>query len=387
MDNSEFKNKLTNWLTFFLLLKISISAMVFALASHAYAGYELATWGMPLSQVEKLYPNGRTETMPGGGVFYRFVNSTFGLPTTLVTFSFPSGRGLNYVGVEFPEPGTKVDVSTGDYTRLKPANAVFVWDSVIKSLTASRSKPNILRGSSSLGGLVVWNAKVGDFIGMDATKSAMGRVRVLVRISDASDRSPLTDDESNLSGDFVKTLVSTWSDDGAFDTKWGMGTGDVRHVYPDLTFLSEDARKPIKTYSSKSFVEGKVTIHFDFFDGRLFSFSIFPDFDGEMNASNNEAYWQECDRWRNSIISILKEKYGKPFREPSTKKIELAEAENGDRRDLAWKWFRNSLGVDFIHRFRGMPILLYVDLDTYDEIRRLESEYDKAEEKERNSRF
>jgi hypothetical protein len=75
----------------------------------ARAGYESTEWGMPLGEVEKLYPRGvMAEGTPEGGSTYVIETHVAGL-RAIVIFSFVTD-GLFVVSQMFPKPGSKVDL-------------------------------------------------------------------------------------------------------------------------------------------------------------------------------------------------------------------------------------------------------------------------------------
>lgn len=71
-------------------------------------GYDQATWGMTLAQVEKAYPGGTRNTSPDGVVYY-FVLRKFARLDAVAGFSFDGDR-LAYVALRFPRPGRPVDM-------------------------------------------------------------------------------------------------------------------------------------------------------------------------------------------------------------------------------------------------------------------------------------
>ncbi len=82
-------------------------------------GYDKTTWGMTLSQVQKLYPGGLKETTQTGDVYYTLVRKVAGLDA-VVGFVFENTR-LTFVSVQFPMPGTPV-VTKGRTGYMRPTS-------------------------------------------------------------------------------------------------------------------------------------------------------------------------------------------------------------------------------------------------------------------------
>jgi hypothetical protein len=70
----------------------------------------------------------------------------------------------------------------------------------------------------------------------------------------------------------TKTPASSWSREGAFNVKWGMGPRDVRAIYSDMDLdqSKELIRCPVRNHSATTKIENMpVTVGFSFYKGRL----------------------------------------------------------------------------------------------------------------------
>jgi S1-C subfamily serine protease len=349
----------------------------------ASIGGEGEAWKASLAQVEAQYPGGYADRFGTGETFYRVAEPGFGMRSVLISFCIRPGYGLAAVFVEFPDAGSKLDIRHGEYVRLPVDRTGHLYEAIIRRITARFGSPTVQDGTATEGGIVVWKPAHDTFVRLTSVPIDAGRVHMALRVADASDKSQDPTEEKNLEAGLWKTTPSSWSDGGAFSLRWGMGPGDVLALYPNLDSLWSSGDEPVRTYRSDVEVEGSVGAYFAFYRGRLVSLDISP-FSRSSNAGSKksdaelQAYWLQCDEWRERIRNLLTKKFGPPLAAPSGK--DGREASDGANRQ--WVWRVNGTGVLLDHSTRGMPLLRFVEIASYEAVQKAEQAYDAAKEKE-----
>jgi len=108
----------------------------------------------------------------------------------------------------------------------------------------------------------------------------------------------------------TKTKPDSWSTEGAFKVKWGMGPGDVRALYPDmdLTESKDFAHCPEHNHWAKTQIEHlTVEVLFSFYKGRLFEIQV--DRPSTVGLQSSDPMWI---KWHSSVLDVLTAKYGPP---------------------------------------------------------------------------
>jgi S1-C subfamily serine protease len=118
-----------------------------------------------------------------------------------------------------------------------------------------------------------------------------------------------------------KTDPSTWSSEGGFGLKWGMGPGDVVARVPELKVVVRAKSDDTQVGSVQLDVQDRpATVFFHFLKGRLYRVEIsgfvmdrpsLLDYDATMK--NRSEGW----KWRERLRLTLQNSYGKPMCEPS----------------------------------------------------------------------
>jgi len=114
------------------------------------AGYATTQWGMPLTQVQQLYPDGEiAEGTPEGGVTYVIAGRVAGL-RTVVVFSFVDEGRLFAVSELFPRRGSAVNLRTLDVPPPSNPEAAKIVGILRRFFTKRYGKPRRSDGAISL---------------------------------------------------------------------------------------------------------------------------------------------------------------------------------------------------------------------------------------------
>ena len=129
-----------------------------------------------------------------------------------------------------------------------------------------------------------------------------------------------------------QTPPESWSKDGGFGLKWGMGPGDVRKHLPGVENVFSDSVPGYQRTSFRHTVEDlPVTVLMTFHRGRLFKVDINSLNVGDLSVADADyeqkrmEFWKRAARWRKAITQILLDKYGVPERSPSARALQCAE--------------------------------------------------------------
>jgi hypothetical protein len=146
------------------------------LVTDAYAGYDKTEWGMALAQVRTLYPGGEAKNNQDGTTEYWIVKHVTDL-TAYVGFFFEARKGLTYVTLLFPQPGTAIDVKHGLYTKMTRASADTAHKLLVSALTAKYGLPteDTKEGTTSS---TFWFSMAGDVIMLRRTAEDKPRVNI-----------------------------------------------------------------------------------------------------------------------------------------------------------------------------------------------------------------
>lgn len=141
------------------------------------------------------------------------------------------------------------------------------------------------------------------------SKENIGPKRSMERLSNEPDWS--NDDTTYMGSRFIafKTPPSTWSSEGGYGLRWGMGPGDVNAVYPDLQFVLGRGKHIQGGFIVQNIQGSNVTVFFYFLHGRLYEVSI-----GNLKAQGSERW-----KWKERMRSILEDGYGSPVCSPTLK--------------------------------------------------------------------
>lgn len=238
------------------------------------AGFESTKWGMTPAQIRSAYPNGLAESPESGETFYRLRAGAFGIPNAVVTFAFLPKNGLNGVLLEFPNSSITSDLRRRDYVRPAAKEALRVRTSLMRALTKKFGKPSYQEAGAS-GSIAVWRVD-GEFARLSMSVIDEERSDVRLWLGTLQEALRTSDAEDAIQDIFARTDESTWGAGGAMGVRWGMGTADVRDVYPNLRTLPFGPDRPIQTYRTQTFIEVLVGIHFDFYRGRLVEVTLGP---------------------------------------------------------------------------------------------------------------
>jgi hypothetical protein len=146
------------------------------LVTDSYAGYDKTEWGMALSQVRTLYPGGEAKNNQDGTIEYWVVQHVTEL-TAYVEFFFEARKGLTYVTLLFPQPGTEIDTKNGRYTRMTYTSADSAQKLLVSALTSKYGAPveDSQEGATSS---IFWRSTAGDFIMLRRTAEYKPRVNI-----------------------------------------------------------------------------------------------------------------------------------------------------------------------------------------------------------------
>jgi len=147
------------------------------LVTDAYAGYDKTEWGMALAQVRTLYPGGEAKNNQDGTTEYWVIKHVTDL-TAYVGFFFEARKGLTYVTLLFPQPGTEIDVQNGTYKRMTGTSADTAHNLLVSALTAKYGAPaqESEEGTTSS---TFWFSMAGDFIMLRRTVENKPRVNIV----------------------------------------------------------------------------------------------------------------------------------------------------------------------------------------------------------------
>ncbi len=181
-----------------------------------------------------------------------------------------------------------------------------------------------------------------------------------------------------------KTDPSTWSTEGGFGLRWGMGPGDVMRVSPELQVVVPDSAKE----SQVGIVHQKVqdldaTVFFRFYRGRLYEIAIDPGvhaatrtdepFSMERFEQLREQRWKDGWKWRNRLRTVLQQGYGTPVCAPSDRTIAQTcdavappgsgcDRFDGEKRRRLLRWVWRTPRTEVVLTGGVVPDVLYTDL-------------------------
>jgi hypothetical protein len=151
--------------------------------------------------------------------------------------------------------------------------------------------------------------------------------------------------------------------------KWGMGPADVRDVYPAIDSIWASAEEPTRTFLVRDeFIEGLVGMHFEFYRGRLYEVSVSPFLGSKRSREPSDADEEqariEARLWRTSVLKILHEKYGSPWKGPTPAEVAVAEeTQQTGLHDLSWYWKSGKeTGIQFVRRNSVLQFLTYLNI-------------------------
>lgn len=173
-----------------------------------------------------------------------------------------------------------------------------------------------------------------------------------------------------------RTDPATWSAEGGYGLRWGMGPGDVSRALPEMKqVFGNSPDLQVSTFTQE--VQGKlVTVFLRFFRGRLYevmlrsfvSDSRIPSsYDEIVNARRTS--WE----WREKIRKIVGDSYGAPICEPSARtRVNLCDtgdgsgvcssAESGDMREKLLRWVWRTAETEISITGSGIYAVTYKDL-------------------------
>jgi hypothetical protein len=146
------------------------------LATDAYAGYDKTEWGMALAQVSMLYPGGQAKNNQDGTTEYWVVKHVTEL-TAYVGFFFEAKKGLTYVTLLFPQPGTEIDIKNGLYTKMTSTSGDTAHKLLVSVLTAKYGAP-VEDSKEETTSSTFWFSTSGDFIMLRRTAEKKPRVNI-----------------------------------------------------------------------------------------------------------------------------------------------------------------------------------------------------------------
>lgn len=150
--------------------------MLFSLVSNA--GYENTTWGMKLSKVKKLYPNGSKKVHPNGDISYTLVRSIALASETITMFKFSKEDKLQAVLLMFPESVSHSDLKKADYKELENEDAKELFLKLEKQLTIKYGEKTDLGDKNHF----IWKPSEKDSIALMIEKTKLDDERSNVAI-------------------------------------------------------------------------------------------------------------------------------------------------------------------------------------------------------------
>lgn len=348
---------------------------------------EEPSWGESLSDISNRHPEGQSFQIADGEQHYRVLVQAYGRSRALVTFCLRGEIGLHLVVIEFPASDSQVDVGTGDYTRPSLSEGQAIHQMIVEKLADLYGRATHVRGEPNHGGLMVFGKQHGEFIRLDSTLASRDQLNVTVWQVNRSIETNETNVDKAVVAGLWRTPSSTWAKTPVFDVNWGMGPGDVRDKYRDLTAILSDPHQAIQSYDVNAFIEGRVGMDFDFFEGRLIGIKMSPFFysDGEIsNNTDREQTWAEWDYWRDQIRAILQEKYGAPGSGHVQSKYLSEEGSNAAAN--AWVWETDETGI-LLRAMGRIPILEYRELESAQARENATRDYEDQQEKAKKDKF
>ena len=153
------------------ILSLFIGFLLFSFVSNA--GYEKTTWGMKLSKVKKLYPNGVKKVQPNGQVTYTLIRSIALAADTYTMFRFSKDEKLSAVVIMFPESATNEDLRKGNFMELSKDDAKSLFSKLEEQLTIKYGEKvgNVDKD------MIMWKVSDKDFIALTIEKSKIDNER------------------------------------------------------------------------------------------------------------------------------------------------------------------------------------------------------------------
>jgi hypothetical protein len=146
-------------------MKLALS-LILLVASTSWAGYEQTYWGMPLQEVQKLYPNGEIQVQEQVQRDVRIrmtsyrVTKSIALQTAIVDFTFGVEDQMFCVMIFFPKPGSKIDLNHGKFTERSQKDSASLFKSLNILLASKYGQPSAtdpIKGS-------FWSLENGDVV-------------------------------------------------------------------------------------------------------------------------------------------------------------------------------------------------------------------------------
>ncbi len=355
------------------LTMAAAAVLLMSLARDARADFERTSWGMSAAEIQKLYPGGSSHEYRGGETHYRVIQAAYGQPSALVTFCIRSETGLSRIAVEIA--ARNAQAAPGAYNRPASGNAAEIRDDVVKAITADFGAPTTIEGSVPGAGVVIWDQKRPEWAVLASIPDASGRVQLLLRLYNLDHCAPSSFEDSDAGCGFWATPPAFWSAEGSFGAKWGMGPADVRASYPNLAG-DPSVGGAVQAYTAKADVEGRVDIRFDFFKGRLVALTLSP------------GYLMESARWRERILTILRNKYGAPIEAPTAAQVQTAESgASAEPHALAWRWIHDGTRIVLDYVAPATPRLQYIEVASREELEASRRALEAAIAKKSKDRF
>lgn len=167
-----------------------------------------------------------------------------------------------------------------------------------------------------------------------------------------------------------QTNSASWSEEGGFGLRWGMGPGDVRKVYPALKFVFRDGSDNLQLGTFDQSVQDRnTTVFVRFFRGRLYEVALYMR-TGVQGYAEIVKSPQESWGWRERMRQIIEDAYGTPACAPT----EMTRVNDCDRsggfcnraitdiRDKLLRWIWRTDETEVIVGGGGTPSIMYRDL-------------------------
>ena len=164
------------------------------------------------------------------------------------------------------------------------------------------------------------------------------------------------------------TDSTTWSEDGGFGLRWGMGPANVTAHFPSLdTLIPDYPDDESQVGTIDQTVQGMSSVVFlRFRRGSLYAIEVSPlvysvthESHPDYSADDTERFWDRMWTWRQELVPVLQQTYGAPFsapthralvqlcgdRVPSKCSIISDEEHRESQRVVRWVWLKGRTRV------------------------------------------
>jgi len=150
-------------------MKLALT-LILLTASSSWAGYDRTTWGMPLKEVQKLYPDGVVQPKQDKTADYAVIKSIAG-QTAVVLFNFDTTKRLDSVTILFPKAGSSIDLKGERYDAASKAESATIYNLLTNLLSQKYGAPASTNPET---GIILWRLDNGDIVGLNKAKDEVG---------------------------------------------------------------------------------------------------------------------------------------------------------------------------------------------------------------------